>query len=129
MEGGYYWNIELARDLGCQQAEHRVEPTVHVHDVDLLSLKDGTELAPEPSPCRNPGEGPGAVDDPAGAHATDVLRIRFRLLELVSSGRQPHVRGNHDGRVSRLVQEPGQIVNVLGDAAEMWIVELRDERD
>jgi len=61
---------------------------------------------------------------PRDARTQDPLR----LLEVVSSGRQPHVRGNHDGR-GPSGSRAWQIVNVLGDAAEMWIVELRDERD
>src|SRR5581483_11366550 len=128
MKRGHHRQAEVPRGERRDPAEGRGEPAVDVHHVDRFAPEQVAELAAEPEAARDPGERSAAVDDPAGAdppHEGLVPRVLVRVRGPLRDG---HAGGDHEGGVAGRVVYLGQVVHVLGDATEVGIVELGDQR-
>ena len=119
MEGGDDRQPQIAGGLGCHQPERRVEAAVHVDDVDALAPEQRPEVAAERDAGGDPRERPGAVDRPAGADAADEGRFARCAVQIDAPRGRPHVRRHHDRGMAPPLKLERQVVNVLGDAAEM----------
>ena len=128
MEGRDDRQAEVPGSLRRHQSQGGVEAAVHVDHVDPLAPEQRAEVATERGPGRYPGKRPGAVDGPAGSEAPHERRVA-RLVQVDAARRRTHVGRDHDGGVTLLPQLEGQVMNVLGDAAQVGIVVLGDERD
>ena len=85
-----------------------------VHDLDLLPLEEQSYLPLQAQPGRDACERAGAVDDPAGPHATDN-RLIGDWIDAVSSIPGRRHEGCDDDRVMSQRNEAfGEIVNVFG---------------
>jgi hypothetical protein len=128
VESRYGWDVEVVRRVGRHQAENRREPPVDVYHVDLLVSQDLFYLAAQADAGGDPGEGARAIDHSAVTDPSNERRVWGIVLRVGTTGRHGHVPRDHYRRMSPLVQELRQIVNVLGDSAQMRKVVFGDQR-
>ena len=113
------------RDPGAPRGERRREPedgrepTVHVHDVVAASPEHLLQSATQLPPGRNARDAAVRVDHAAGSDPTHEIGIR-----VVAHVRRDDGRGMPPG-----VELEGEVVHVLGNAPELGIVILGDQRD
>ncbi len=114
-------NARSHRGARCDDAERRIQPAMHMHDVEPLLAKQRLEPRCEPPAHGNPCDSAIRVDHQARTYTAHIRRINGAV--------HAHMRRHDDRMMPQRLQFPCEIVHVLRYAAELRIVVLRDERD